>query len=124
MLQQGDQTPHFHVNTLEGHPFSYAIIWQRKNLLLVVLPRHDNESIRDYVRRLSSSELEVDTACVVTRDPVEGLPAPAVLVADRWGEIIFVAARTNIEELPSAAEILDWVEYVRKQCPECEGEAR
>ena len=31
-------------------------------------------------------------ACVVTRDTVPGLPAPAALVADRWGEIVYLTA--------------------------------
>ena len=34
MLQRGDLVPHFTVKTLHGDEFSYATIWQRRNLVL------------------------------------------------------------------------------------------
>ena len=49
MLQRGDLLPHFTVTTLHGDEFSYATIWQRRNLVLVALPVTDSESARSYV---------------------------------------------------------------------------
>jgi hypothetical protein len=38
MLQRGDLLPHFAVTTLDGGVMTYSTIWQRKNLVLVILP--------------------------------------------------------------------------------------
>ena len=43
---------------------------------------------------------------------------------ERWGEIAYVAAVSDVQGLPSADALADWIEYLRSQCPECEGEAR
>jgi hypothetical protein len=67
---------------------------------------------------------EHNCICVITRDRVGGVPTPAALVADKWGEIVHVAAPPRQDDLPSASELLDWVAYVELRCPECEGEAR
>jgi hypothetical protein len=45
-------------------------------------------------------------------------------VADRWGEIAYVAAAPHVTELPTASELIEWLDYVERRCPECEGEAR
>jgi hypothetical protein len=44
-----------------------------------------------------------------------------VLFADRWGEVVHVEATA---ELPAATALLEWLDYVERRCPECEGEAR
>lgn len=44
---------------------------------------------------------------------------PAVFVTDRFGEV-FASYRTGEGEgLPGAAEIVSWVEFINRQCPEC-----
>ena len=60
----------------------------------------------------------------MTRDTVPGLPAPAALVADRWGEIAYVATAPTLDGLPAPSTLFDWLDYVVQRCPECEGEAR
>lgn len=124
-LQRGDAVPHFEVRTLEGTVLGYSAVWQRQNLVLVALPAGGGDG--DYLSALSARRAEFHdraSACVVTRDHVEGLPSPGVLVADRWGEIVFVATGSHVADLPPPAELLDWLEYVGHRCPECEGEAR
>ena len=127
MLQRGDSVSHFHVKTLQREEFSYSTIWQRKNLILVTLPDPDSDSARSYVSGLTdrSDEFSRGAAeCVITRDSVAGVPGPAALVADRWGEVVYVAATSEVEDLPRADELLDWLDYLQTRCPECEGEAK
>jgi hypothetical protein len=124
-LQRGDQVPHFEVHTLAGDVFSYSTIWQRMNLVVVTLPGAGPED--DYPSTLVARARDFDehnAACVMTRDCVPGVPAPGGVVADRWGEIVYVIAATHAGELPPASELLDWLEYVERRCPECEGEAK
>ena len=126
MLQRGDSVPHFEVTNLEGQRIRYSTIWQQKNLLLVTVPTLDSESCSAYaadvtarVRELGDQDLE----CVITRDDVAGVVAPAVVVADRWGEIIFAVTTAHVADLPEAQDLVEWLNYVRNKCPECEGEA-
>ena len=127
MLKTGDLVSHFAVTTLGGQRFAYSDIWQRKNLLLVLLSHAESAGNADYVSQLTEqlSYLTADdTACVVTRDSISGLPTPAVVVADRWGEIHHVAHAARIEDLTPPAELVEWCRFVQRQCPECEGEAK
>jgi hypothetical protein len=123
MLAARDSVPHFRVNTWEGQPFSYETIWQRSNLVLVVLTNRDDP----YAAALGARSADFrrhETECVVTLDEVPGLHAPGALVADRWGEIAYVKAAFRSADLPRVEELLEWVAYLRNRCPECEGEAR
>jgi hypothetical protein len=113
------------VRTVEGTVFSYDTIWQRKNLVLVSLP--DSTANATYAAELLARAPEFHarhSALVVTYDRVSGLPAPGVLIADRWGEVVHVAAVSDTGTLPGADDLLEWVDYVERRCPECEGEAR
>lgn len=124
MLQRGELVPHFEVRDLAGNVCRYAAIWQRRNLVLVALPAAGPDT---YACELAARGAEVDQrdgTCVITRDAVPGVPAPAVVIADRWGEIAHVAAARDVDELPPAAEVLEWLDYVVRRCPECEGEAK
>jgi peroxiredoxin len=127
MLQRGDSVPHFEVTRFEGEPFTYSTIWQRKNLLLVTIPGLDSESTSAYAADVIARVQEFgdeDLECVITGDRVAGISAPAVVVADRWGEIAFAVEKSDVAELPAPQELIEWLDYVRNQCPECEGEAR
>jgi hypothetical protein len=127
VLHRGDSVPHFAVRRLEGEPFHYSTIWQHKNLLLVTIPALDSESTRAYVANLTTRVQESgdrDIECVITQDRIPGISAPAAVVADRWGEIVFAVEKSDIVDLPAPQELMEWLKYVRHQCPECEGEAR
>jgi peroxiredoxin len=127
VLQRGDIVPHFEVTRHSGEPFNYASIGQRRALVLVLLPGADPDRERRYAtgaaaRRSDFSAREAEL--VVSNGPLAGVAAPAVVVADRWGEIAHVQTVHDIGALPPVEELLDWAEYVRHRCPECEGEAR
>ena len=124
-MQRGDLAPHFEVTTIDGARATYAAIWQRRNLVLVVLPREEQEADRRYASTLKEHAQEFDalaTVVVVTREIVANVTAPGVVVADRWGEVYFAAAGPH--ELPPVDELLEWLGYIQKECPECEGERR
>jgi hypothetical protein len=127
MLQPGDMIPHFTVATLDRECVSYTTIWQRRNLVLVSLPAFESAESEAYVADLKAQVPAMSAqaaTCVTTRDTVAGVPCPGLVVADRWGEIAEVAGGTGITDLPSPHEIIGWLEYVQRQCPECQGEAK
>ena len=127
MLQRGDSVPHFEARTLEGVPFSYSTIWQHKNLLLVTIPAPVSASTSAYAAEVTARLRQFgdpDLECVITHDQVPGISTPAVVVADRWGEVVFAVETSDAADLPAPQELMEWVNYVMNQCPECEGEAR
>ena len=122
MLQQGDHVPHFTVPDAAGASAAYSRVWQRKHLVLVRLRDPSPSAMATLADALASIEDE-DTALIVTRGDIDGIPGAGVLIADRWGEIVFAAHAERDSDLPDADEIREWVRYVRMKCPECEGEA-
>ena len=128
MLQRGDQVPHFTLSTLAGQRVHYSEIWQRRTLLLICLPAESTASPSGrYVSELAARAAEIaeqDAESVVTCETVTGAPCPGVVIADRWGEIYFVAGSSHVEGLPSVDELLAWLRHIRNECPECQGEAR
>ena len=127
MLQRGDSVPHFAVKSVGNEPVSYSTIWQRRNLVLVTLPHVACGAGKGYISELTAliPALNAQNAeCVITRDCVPGTFRPGVLVADRWGEIVYIAAIPDIAGAPSPEDLLDWVSYVQTRCPECEGETK
>ena len=95
--------------------------------MLIVLPAEESEASRTYISQIAGRKSEFtarDAECVVTTDRVPGVQGPTVIVADKWGEIVHAAAASHVDELTSPQELVDWVDYLDRQCPECEGEAR
>jgi hypothetical protein len=108
-----------------GDIFRYSTIWQRRNLVLVTLgdAAGDGTYPSDLIAR-DADFRELDSACVMTRDRVAGVPVAAALVADRWGEVVYISAAPHVGSLPTPSELFEWLDCVERQCPECEGEAR
>ena len=126
-LQRGDPVPHFRVATVDDGIVEYSTIWQHRNLVLVVLSEADSGSSTTYVSQLEGAVAAFhshETECVITRDAVAGIAPPAVLIADRWGEIVHVANASDVADLPRLPDILEWVAYLQTRCPECEGETK
>jgi hypothetical protein len=127
MASAGDSVPFFELTDVAGASVKYRDLWQRKNLLLVMVPDQSPQfatilaSLQARMPELTSH----DSVVVITSDAIAGLPMPGVLVADQWGEIYYVAPIEADE--PSAADpeaLLAWLRFVQYQCPECQGEAR
>jgi hypothetical protein len=119
--------PHFSVTTIDGRRSSYAELWQRKNLLLIAIPDAESTERAAWVSGLSAHTAELtahDTECVITSDQIDDVPCPGLVIADRWGEVVFVAEARTVADLPDVDAIIDWLRHVQGRCPECEGEAR
>jgi hypothetical protein len=119
--------PHFSVTTVNGERCSYADLWQKKNLLLVVIPGSASSDRDAYISGLQVRVADLtahETACVITSEDIPDVRSPAVVIADRWGEIAFVAEPRRLEDLPDIDAIIEWLRHVQARCPECEGEAR
>ena len=128
MLTRGDVVPHFTVRGLDGIPVAYLDIWQHRNLVLAVLgdmapPEEADVWLRDSAAHADEFR-QLEATVVITRDAVGGMPGPAVLVADRWGEIAVAASGPGALSQLSVPEALEWLRFVSHACPECEGEAR
>lgn len=52
-----------------------------------------------------------------------GISAPALVIADQYGEIHHAAPAGDDHDLPEPTEIVSWLRYLAVQCPECQGEA-
>lgn len=99
-------------------------VWQHRMLVLVVVAP-DYTARSEWLQKLGTDrELQQDARLVATTDRVDGASPFTVAVADRWGEIYWVRHAATESELPSVDEVLDWVQYVRQECPECQGETR
>lgn len=120
--------PQFAVTTLGGARFDYSSVWQQRNLLLIVLPGVAiGETEKQYLESITGDRAlldEYDATAVATAERVAGTSTPAVIVADRWGEIYFVRTGTSVDDLPSRSEIVEALRWVAHECPECQGEAR
>lgn len=118
----GDQVPHFEVTTVDGHRVRYADLWQHRNLVFVSMnaAEADSQQYLTNLREHTADFTAADTALVISAETVAGLPSPGVAVADRWGEIVHVfRGEGGRGAMPTVDELLEWVNFVRIQCPEC-----
>jgi hypothetical protein len=113
-------------NRGDGTLVDYRDIWQKKNLVLVVLPK-DDPTASAYAASLSALEAEAasyEARLIVTTTRIEGIPSPGVVIADRWGDVYHVKDASRSADLPEPRDLLEWLQYVRNECPECQGETR
>jgi peroxiredoxin len=50
----------------------------------------------------------------------KGRPVPLVYLTDRFGEIVSTYVASSYSMSPKVAEILSTIDFVNRQCPECE----
>jgi hypothetical protein len=125
MLNKGDHVPRFEITTIDDIRVNYADLWQKKNLALVCLSEDDTPEAQEYIQELRDALPALaahDAVVVVTTTAIEGMPLPGCAVADRWGEMQWIAPAVRVADLPPAREIAAWLQFVEIQCPECEGE--
>jgi hypothetical protein len=110
----------------DSTPVNYQDIWQRKHLVLATVPE-DDPTATAYAASLSVLTARLaahDAVLIVTATPLPDIPSPGVVVADRWGEVYYVKSASRASDLPEPEALMEWVQYVRNECPECQGEAR
>jgi peroxiredoxin len=73
-------------------------------------PPHDSR-----FPRLSDPEARLASALSVR--------APAVVIADQWGQVHERNPAGDDHRFPAPAELVDWLRFLAVRCPECEGEA-
>lgn len=119
--------PQFTVTAIDGSRFDYSSVWQQRNLLLIVLPGVAiGEREKEYVESLTGDRAmleEYDATAVATTERVGDITTPAVVIADRWGEIYFVRTGASVTDLPRRDEVIEALRWVAHECPECQGEA-
>jgi hypothetical protein len=121
-----DLMPMFTAATADGTVVRYQDIWQRRNLLLVSLPSDDptSSAYATSLGGLESSLAAYEAVLLIVTTRIEGVPSPGVVVADRWGEVYYLQQADRASALPRAEELMDWLCFVRNECPECQGETR
>ncbi len=126
-LNPRDLLPMFTVTSaVDGASVRYHDVWQRKNLVLIVVPENDPTGA-EYTNAIIGTQPPLaaqDTTFIVTSSGIPGIPSPGVVVADRWGEIYYVKGAARAADLPSPDDLAEWLRYMRNECPECQGEAR
>lgn len=118
MLRRGDQLPDFEAPTVDGAHFRYADVWQHRNLVLITTGL-SSPSVVAYLSDLRDrvAALKPDNSTVVAVQNVQALPASSLIVGDRWGEIVFIAALSDdVARWPSSDDVLEWLEMVRQRC--------
>jgi hypothetical protein len=89
-----------------------------------------NEAVRKNQRRVddsdtwhrSSPELSDYELMLQRGDQVPHFEVRAV--ARRAVQIMYVTEASQVGELPTSSDLLDWLDYVERRCPECEGGSR
>ncbi len=46
-------------------------------------------------------------------------PMPSIFITDQFGALYFQEITKDEKELLSIKEVLDWINFIEKQCPEC-----
>ncbi len=128
-LEKGQRLPMISVATVDGDatvPLRRA--GRRATVLVTVHPECD--ACRAYLDALAREQAEIeewDGRLVTTYADAEladaGIPAPAVLIADQWGELFVVEPAGESHAFIEPAEVVSWLRYLAVQCPECQGEA-
>ena len=119
MLHAGQQLPRFEVTTLGGGRVEYSTLWQRKNVVLIMLGEERSPGVETYLTAIHDhmSELTAyDTVCLITRDAVPDVAPPAVVIADRWGEIYFAGGADAAETRLPPDEIVAWLRAFQMKC--------
>lgn len=123
ILRPGDVISHFEGLTTDGRRLEYGQLWQRRNLVLFVLPPNLHDAAGPYLGTLEGrlSDLQPDdTTLVLSHRSLERLPLGTLVIADRWGEIAHLQElASDMTTWPSIDDLLDWVNFIRMKCPEC-----
>jgi hypothetical protein len=121
-MQPREQLPHFVVRDTTGATVDYGgSIWQRQHAVVVSLPpdpRGTTADAADYLSRLRLACADLahaPIAYIVTTDAVPGVPSPGAVVADRWGEVVFVSPADEPGP-PAPEDLAAWAKMAAMRC--------
>jgi hypothetical protein len=118
--------PQFTIHDVDAREIRYREIWQHDHLVLVLLDTDaPRATIDDWLARRQAFA-DLGARLIISRDAIPGVAPPALIVADRWGEIVYrwTGPMPQAQGMPGPDEALEWIDWVARRCPECEGEAR
>jgi peroxiredoxin len=122
--------------TPEGRTVRFSDFRGRRNLVVLLgatrllsdLATRSSELSYEEAQVLVVSPRPVESPFLVLLDPEKKVhdalgaseSAPAVYITDRYGEIYATYRVSEGQQLPTADEVLRWLEFINSQCPECE----
>ncbi len=130
MLDRGMMLRDLQAQTLDGRSVCASDFRGRRNLVLIFPGAEAEESILLNELKQRTADLQQEEAVVLVGSdaPADirshyGALSPAgriaaLYVTDRYGEIYYSARCEVGGALPSAAEVLGWLEFINSQCPE------
>jgi peroxiredoxin len=131
----------FALETPEGREIRSQSYRQRSNLVLLFHHGRDcarcHEMLADFdagseeIRDQSATILAIGPEAPAASFPMlldssgevtarQGLTVPAVVIVDRFGEIWAAWEGGADHRLPSSKDVIEWLEFLEVQCPECE----
>jgi peroxiredoxin len=91
--------------------------------VLAVLPCAREEAMQVKRRRHLPFPVVTDSELNVYRSigaiDAQGRPRATLYITDKYGEIFASFRHSEAGPLPGVTEILDWLDFINRQCPEC-----
>jgi hypothetical protein len=114
-----------HSNLTRGNRLPHGLRGAGREAVVVLnLHIRDCEACSAYTTRLAHTAAEIaewDGRVIELRDV--DTEAPAVIIADQWGEIGVAESAGDAHHFMEPSEVVTWLRYLAMKCPECEGEA-
>ena len=128
-LEKGQRLPMMSVEPVQGGaPVALRRAGRLATVLITMHP--DCDECAAYVDALAERQSDIDdwdgrVVATYASDELAaaGIPAPAVLIADQWGELFVVEPAGDDHGFIEPDEVVSWLRYLAIQCPECQGEA-
>ena len=123
VLILGDERPET-AKLMSDTASRYAEIKNEEAEVLVILPT-SHEAAAETKQRLKLPYLVLaDEDGRIHRmlgaTDAQGHDRAAVYITDRFGEVFGIYRTAEGQQVPTIADVLDWLESVNAQCPECE----
>ncbi len=96
-----------------------ADIGERDGRVIVIVPAPPDQAVRiaDDATKSFTVLADPDRALAARL----GISAPALAIADPYGEIHHAAPAGDAHDFPEPRDVVAWLRYLAIQCPECQG---
>jgi hypothetical protein len=137
--RKGDRIPDFEAHDAGGKLLSTSQFRGRVNLVLVFVSELEKSPlVEEMAARYGEFKAESAELIIVARAINTQIDLPylvrdahgaicdrfaagsdAVFITDRFGEIFAIYRKPQVPSLPSVDAVLQWLEFINRQCPEC-----